>query len=333
VESERDRVASVVEASQIVDPAAVEPTGSRVTVALLMITGTIAAFSLGAAFFVAMEIFSNRPRLRADVAEAIGAPVLMSVGLLRRRPRARRDRALVTERLRARVLRSGGRASGLALIGVDDDTDTVRVAADLIRSIAGDGHRLTVVDLSQRRRLRRSLRRATSSIAGVHIIRPHLTPSHEPAETAEDLLSSADQPAGETIGPSAESSHDAAADAGASGRSGRVSTRLMSDRSGVEAVVAGSGPEGPRSFSLVVGSVDPAVGSDSVDRWADEAVLVIRAGRVTGERLTTAARLVRGAGVPIWGVILTGSDRTDDSIGDPEGTWGTLTTSGAVTWR
>jgi hypothetical protein len=71
-------------------------------------------------------------------------------------------------------------------------------------------------------------------------------------------------------------------------------------------------------YVIALAEVDPASGAPNLGSWSEDAVLFVTAGRSSGERLRTAAELVRGAGLRLRFGILLRTDRTDDSLGMPD---------------
>jgi capsular polysaccharide biosynthesis protein len=66
---------------------------------------------------------------------------------------------------------------------------------------------------------------------------------------------------------------------------------------------------------LEVHPLDFDAGADELAGRADQAVLVVRAGKSSAEQLNTAADLLRSAGVELAFAVLIGTDRTDESSG------------------
>src|SRR5699024_4392095 len=69
---------------------------------------------------------------------------------------------------------------------------------------------------------------------------------------------------------------------------------------------------------VTLAEVDPAVGVDGLKLWADHVVVVVKAGRSDTELLRTVAELIKSADLKLLFAMLTGSDRTDSSLGIPE---------------
>ena len=67
--------------------------------------------------------------------------------------------------------------------------------------------------------------------------------------------------------------------------------------------------------TLVLADLDPSVGADHLKAWADRVIVIATAGRSSAERVTTAADLVRTAGLEMRVAVLLRTERTDDSSG------------------
>lgn len=79
-------------------------------------------------------------------------------------------------------------------------------------------------------------------------------------------------------------------------------------------------PEGWRDADVVltVGHVGLDAGVDELASWGDRALLLVRAGQASAERLRSTAELLRVAGVHLVGALLDGTDATDESMGRPD---------------
>ena len=71
-------------------------------------------------------------------------------------------------------------------------------------------------------------------------------------------------------------------------------------------------------YVIALAEVDPASGAPHLGSWSEDAVLFVTAGRSSGERLRTAAELIRGAGLRLRFGVLLRTDRTDNSLGMPD---------------
>ena len=79
-------------------------------------------------------------------------------------------------------------------------------------------------------------------------------------------------------------------------------------------------PEGWESADVVltVGHLGLDAGVDELASWGERALLLVRAGRASAERLRSSAELLQVAGVELVGALLDGTDATDDSMGRPD---------------
>lgn len=66
---------------------------------------------------------------------------------------------------------------------------------------------------------------------------------------------------------------------------------------------------------LVLSTLDPGTGASHLRTVADEAVLVVTAGRSNAIQIRAAAEMLRAAGVKVRSTILVGADKNDDSLG------------------
>jgi capsular polysaccharide biosynthesis protein len=71
------------------------------------------------------------------------------------------------------------------------------------------------------------------------------------------------------------------------------------------------------SLVLVLAEVDLGVGNRQLMTWADSAVLMVGAGKVTAEYLRSISRLFSSAGPRLEFAMVVGADRTDESLGVP----------------
>ena len=74
---------------------------------------------------------------------------------------------------------------------------------------------------------------------------------------------------------------------------------------------------------VTVAALDPAVGGQYLAGWAAQAVPVITTGESSSTRVNAVGEMIRSAGVGLVPAVLTGADRTDESLGyGPDGTPG-----------
>lgn len=291
IQSEQVQLAAIIESSQVIDPPTLEPSFGMRTTVLAGVSGVIGGLALAVAAIVGQALLTDRPRRRSAIATDLTTPVLLSVGnVAGRRRSAREARDQATTRLTNLIGDRRGHASAarFALLSVSCEGVTSTVAAALARSLAGSGIEVTVIDLTQSGRLWRSLtdKPLTSEEWAQRLTREH------PAADGIEVVRPASVP---TIAQRPASLGDEWGGHDAFGMT----------------VATGE------HVTLVVGEATPAVGADHVATWADTAVLVLKAGAATHDRLSSSASVVRTAGMVLLGAVLTGSHRSDESLGEP----------------
>lgn len=283
---EEVRLASLVEGSRVVDPAEVDPGRGVVGTALGAASGAVGGLALGLALVIGQSLLSDRPRRRSEIADALGAPILLSVPRVRgRRQAARRAREMLAFGLADKL---SGTHSRWAVLGVAGDTEASMVAATLMRTLAGRGVRTTGIDLTQSGRL--------ASHVGVSAL---------PLEQWSERLA---------VG------QEAAAEECTVVRPSHVPTLAHRPHrvDDPESLLSGPHPRHRRSAgsTVVVAEVLPAIGADHLRTWADVALLVVPAGRATHELLNSVGSVTRAAGFVDVVAVLVGTDRHDHSVDD-----------------
>jgi capsular polysaccharide biosynthesis protein len=256
-------------------------------------SGLIGGLVLGVGLVALMAIASDRIRLRHEVAAAVGAPVELSVSkfgrmrvMRKRRLRRRlsnpgRPVELMTRHLRT-VVHSGTQPKRLAIIPIDSlEPSALSVAILAGRLAVFEGKRVMVVDLSPDRVLGELLGVSEHEtrimfVKGAWV--PMLVavpPGDEPVEMS-------------TIEPPAS---DSDAD-------GNPDTAWTSPQ-----------------VVLVLSTLDLGLGASHLASVADEAIIIVTAGRSNAVEIRSTADVIRAAGLTVRGAILVGSDNNDDSTG------------------
>ncbi len=278
--------ASAAAESTVIDPASEDRRSPIRALAVNMVSGLIGGIGLGAGVVIVRELVTDRIRRRADVRDALGAPVAVSVGSLRGRLRREMRRfrrgiftpsadvSRVVRHLRGSLSRSNSLPEALVVVSVDSDGAAALSVAATAAELAKEGKQVLVADQSRGLALRRLLKAAT----------------------------------GET--PSAESG----------GIPSRLRLAVASDQqSGMEdadrAISAASEIMETSDAVIVLASIDLGLGARHLVSWARRAVIVVTAGRSTGRGLASVSELLRVAGVEVDSVILVGSDPNDDTVG------------------
>lgn len=277
-QSEQVSLAAVIQSSRVIDPAAVN-TGRGTREALFtVISGGIGGVALALGLVIVQSLVSDRPRARSEIARALATPVLISTDRVSgRRPTARRAREQIASRILADIASGQLPPSGLALLGIACERESVVVAVALIRALEASGAGVAAVDLTESGRLKNCLRS-----------------KHREAPGAEETATVSRPARVPTVARRPDSLKDP--DASFSRR---------------------SNSSAEKRFVLVVGEATPAVGADHIATWTDTAVLLVKPGGVSHQRLVSSANAVRLAGIALAGALLTGMDRTDDSLGEP----------------
>lgn len=136
--------ASMVDGSEVLNPAVAVPRGRSKGGLLYVVGGLVAGLAVGMGIVVIWAITSDRLRRRDDVAGAIGAPVRLSVG------RAKRDanQKRVVAHLRSVTPVHSHGSAGLAVVAVDNASLVAPIVVALAVSWAREGKKVVVADLA-----------------------------------------------------------------------------------------------------------------------------------------------------------------------------------------
>ena len=155
--STRLSATQMAKGSQVLDAAAPLPHSHYKHAILYAAGGAFAGLALGLAVVIIQALVSDRLRRRKDVADALGAPVRLSVGTIRVGrwlPGGRglavaenRNMRRVVAYLRDVVPRSAGRTPALAVVAVDNAQVAAVPITSLAVSFAEDGQRVVLADL------------------------------------------------------------------------------------------------------------------------------------------------------------------------------------------
>ena len=166
--SGRTITSSIVNDSQVLNPAAPIVHSRLKGAALYVAGGLVGGLAVGMGLVIIMALMSDRLRRRDDIADAIGAPVRLSVGPVqghRWRPslpgRAHtqdRNMKLVVTHMSKCVPGSSHGPAGLAVVAVDNEQVVAPAVVSLAVSSARQGRQVVVADLSRGRQRRPSAR-------------------------------------------------------------------------------------------------------------------------------------------------------------------------------
>ena len=145
----------MVKYSQVVDNAAPLPHSRKKRMLEDIGGGLLAGLAVGLGIVIIQAFVSERLRRRDDVADALGAPVRLSVRSPRRRRwlpgrrrLANRDMRRVVAHLNSVVPRDRQGPTGLAVVAVDNAQVVAPAVVSLAVSCARDGKQVVVADLS-----------------------------------------------------------------------------------------------------------------------------------------------------------------------------------------
>jgi capsular polysaccharide biosynthesis protein len=287
---------SQIDGSQVLDPASLGTHSKLKYIAFDIVAALFGGLVIGMAIVVVRALISDRLRRRDDISLALGVPVKLSVGAVKRarfslNARMRKARRSNLRRVAMYLRIAAPRKDRedprtLAVLPVDNTKTMVPVVAWMAESCAKDGMRIVVADLVKGSPLARALgagggagiKSAQVDGARVVVVVP------EPDDIA---------PAG-PLRP-----------AGAAPLAPPPSEDLLSAF---------------RSADLLVTFVelDPALGSEHLATWATDGVAIVTAGVTHGQKAYSVGELLRMSGVHVGSAVLVDADESDDSLGiDP----------------
>jgi capsular polysaccharide biosynthesis protein len=153
---EKSTTSSMIDGTQVLDAATVGHHSKIKDIIEYALSGLIGGLAIGLGFVVVRELTSDRLRRRDDIAAALGAPVRLSVGAVRKSrlpiggtSAADRDRALgrIAAYLRNTALRQTGEPATLAVVAVDNAREIAPAIVALTERCAQEGFKIVVADL------------------------------------------------------------------------------------------------------------------------------------------------------------------------------------------
>lgn len=288
---EQELSASLMSSSRVLDRAAPVETSLVMTLGIDALTGLVGGLVVGVGFVLVRALVSDHLWRRRQVADALGAPVTLSLGRIGRGGRrtplpARRTEAedldRVVRHLRPPVLSSHVIPSTLGIVAVDDVTACTLVVQALATSFAVDGENVLVADLTRSGALARRW----------NVTTPGTVASEAADETSGGVTVHLPE---EGTGPPL----------------GRLDPELSSGDADLEAAWADA------DVVLVLAELSPALGGDHLASWCSDVVTMVTAGRSTATKLSAVGQMVRLAGVRLDSAIMLGADATDETVGVP----------------
>jgi len=294
ITTEKSTTSSMIDGSQVLNAATLQHHSKIKDIIEYLLAGLIGGLAIGLGIVIVREIISDRLRRRDDIAAALGAPVQLSVGAIRKgrlslrgASTAERNRALrrMAVYWRNAALRQSGEPATLAVVAVDNAEEIAPAVAVLVDRWAREGVKIAVADLVKGAPVARLLGARGTGVqqgrvgAGSVVV---ITP-----EDVDQLLSGPLPPAAATgAGFLAEPPTAAVGSAAANAK-----------------------------VLLTVAELDPAVGGEYLSTWATEAVAVFTAGRTRVARAYAIGEMLRMSGVHGISGIVVGADKTDESLG------------------
>jgi capsular polysaccharide biosynthesis protein len=282
----------MITGSVVLDAATALPRSHVKGAALYVVGGLLGGVALGMIGVVVAALLSTRLRRRDDVAAAMGAPVRLSVGPLRKRrfrltmprraARRRLDMRRVVMYLRRAVPGSSRGPASLAVVAVDDAQAAAQAVASLAVSYASENKRVVVADLS-------------SDADLAHLLGVRDSGLHQVSQNGASFL--AVLPEQGDVAPAGPVPFGASPAV-----PGPADDALVTACSSADLL-------------LILATLDPALGGDYLGTWATNAVAVVTAGEASAEKLHGVAEMIRLAGANLDSVVLIGADKGDESLG------------------
>jgi capsular polysaccharide biosynthesis protein len=282
-----------VRGSNVINAAAPILHSRKKTEVLYALTGLIAGLALTMGWVVVGALASDRLRSRNDIAHALGAPVRLSVGPVRRRRLLPGRRVLadvndpdiqrIARYLRGR-LSSDHEGSALALVPADRaDVAAVTMAA-LALSCAKQGTRVIVADLCPGAPAARLLGMAEPGVRSVEV----------PDGDSRLVVAVPERDDVAPTGPLAPAMAPALRRA--------ASADLATAYSSAEVL-------------LTLADLDPMLGGDHLSTWATDVVVMVTAGGSSWTRVQAVGEMVRLAHIRRVFAVLVGADKADEGLG------------------
>ena len=286
----RTTTAIMIKGSQVLNAPAVIPHGLKKGKVFYIAVALFIALVIGMAIVIVRAVVSDRLRHRDEIADAIGAPVRLSIGSvtgrrrlpgLDRRPGRRvLDMRRLATHLNSALPRNSRHLKSLAVVAVDNAEAVAPAVLSLTASSAGQGKQVVVADLSNGSYV---ARRLGVKKPGVHSVR---------ADGADFVVVTPERGEITLAGPIPSSQAELA----------HVSPELAAACASADLL-------------LTLATLDPASGGDYLATWATDAVAVVTAGRSSSVRIHAVGEMIRLAGMRLGSVVLIGADKDDESLG------------------
>jgi capsular polysaccharide biosynthesis protein len=282
---------AAVKGSVVMDASTLLPSSRVKKLILNVALGLILGGVLGIAIVVIQALVSDKLRRRDDVAQALGSPVTLSVGPIKRkrglsRPGSSAARGAEIQRIAAHLRRAvPGSSKGpaaLAVVPVDDVRVPASSLVSMVVSLAGEGKRVVVADLCAKAPAARLLGATGPGVRQVS------------ANGASLVVAVAEPDDLTPVGP-------------------LQSVLAPAQRTSFTDAVAEACASADVLVTLI--TMDPAIGSEHLATWATEAAPVVTAGVSSWTKIHAVGELVRLSGIRLASAVLVGSDKGDETLG------------------
>lgn len=284
---------SQIKGSQVLDAAALGKHSKLKYIGFDIVAALFGGLVLGMAIVVVRALISDRLRRRDDISVALGVPVKLSVGAVKRarfslNARVRKARKGNLRRVATYLRIAAPRTERedprtLAVVPVDNAKAMVPVVSWMAESCAKDGTRVVVADLVKGSPLARAL--GVGRGAGVRTAQVNGARVVVVVPDSDDIA-----PAGPL----------------------RIAGAALLGSPPSEDLLSAF-----RDADLLVTFIelDPAVGSEHLATWATDGVAIVTAGLTHGQKAYSVGELLRVSGVHVGSAVLVNADEGDDSLG------------------
>ncbi|MFZ1115944.1 MAG: hypothetical protein WAN44_08985, partial [Propionibacteriaceae bacterium] len=284
IEDAKLRNSSVLSASRVIDPAAADTGGTKRRIALTLASGLIGGAAVGCGAVLFFAITSDRLRRRSDVAAALEVPVPVSVGRVVPLPK-RWLRLPYMNALNARRT---------------EERERLAHAIEMELPSPRQSGRLGVLCVDNAEKMSFAVAAAATNLAaaGRSVAVIDLT------KRGSLELKGVSSMMGATHRPTVLRPRGIPMLAGS-----------IADLHDVDTEHTGGPSLDQTDVVLVLADLDPSMGADYLSAWTDRVIVAVTAGHSSVEMITTAADLVRTAGLEFRMAALLQTERTDDSSG------------------
>ena len=284
IEDAKLRNSSVLASSRVIDPPAADTGGTKRRMVMILASGFIGGAALGCGAVLFFAIISDRLRRRSDVAAALEVPVPVSVG---------------------RVLALPKRWLWLPHIKVinarrTEERERLAHAIEMELPSQRQSGRLGVLCIDNAEEVSFAVATAATNLAADG----HSVAVIDLTKQGSLELGGVSSTMGASHRPTVLRPHGIPVLAGSIADLHYVGTE---DRSGLSL--------DRTDITLVLADLDPSVGADFLSAWTDRVIIAVTAGLSSVGMITTAAALVRTAGLEFRMAALLHAERTDDSSG------------------